>query len=229
MSDADSANCVAVLVKEPRAGEVKTRLARHVGDRLAAELYKCFVLDMFSTLDELGEPLRVFYYPESSAGAMRKWLGGEYSYVAQAGRDLGQRMKNAFVHSFNEGFEKVILVGSDIPDLPGEFLREALEALESNDAAIGPCPDGGYYLMGFSKAGFLPEAFDGIPWSRQSTFEMTLDVLKQHNRRIHLLGKWEDVDAWADVNGLMQRTENTPFEKSHTVGLIRQLLHRAES
>ena len=229
MIDTVGDNCVVLFVKEPRPGGVKTRLAQHIGEEAAARLYRCFVVDTLSTIAELHEPLRIFYHPESAADAIQKWLNGEYSYVAQVGRDLGQRMKNAFVQSFEEGFEKVILVGSDIPDLPGEFLREGLDALESKDTTIGPCADGGYYLVGFSRGGFLPEAFDGVPWSCRNTLKMTLDVLKQHNRRTHLLGKWDDVDTWADVQRLLQRTENTAFDKSDTVALIRQILRKAES
>ncbi|UCG59766.1 MAG: TIGR04282 family arsenosugar biosynthesis glycosyltransferase [Phycisphaerales bacterium] len=229
MSNVGSDNCVVVFVKEPRAGQVKTRLARHIGARLSTELYKCLVLDTFSTLEKLGEQLKVFYYPESAAGRMRKWLGEKYSYVAQVGGDLGQRMKNAFVHSFDEGFEKVILVGSDLPDLPGEFLREALDALESNDAAIGPSSDGGYYLIGFSKAGFLPEAFEGVPWSRDRVFEQTMRILDQQGRTVFVLPQWHDVDTESDLDRLRANNQDTCFRQSKTLAFITSNRRQIES
>ena len=157
-----SDSCVLLFVKLPVKGRVKTRLAADIGPEAALRLYESFVLDTLGMLEGLKQPVRICFDPAGTEAQCKRWLGKHYSYVAQVGRDLGQRMKNAFIHSFDEGFEKVVLIGSDIPDLPGSFLHEALEALESSEAVIGPSNDGGYYLIGFSQEAFLPVAFDGI-------------------------------------------------------------------
>jgi rSAM/selenodomain-associated transferase 1 len=214
-------NCTILFVKEPRPGRVKTRLARHVGAEKAAELYNCFVLDILSTLDELPGQLRVFCYPESASGIIEKWLGEEYSYEAQVGSNLGERMENAFVQIFAEGFDKVVLIGSDSPDLPGELLTEAFDALDSNDAAVGPCRDGGYYLIGFSRKGFLPETFEDVPWSSSETLRLTLEVLKGYRRDICLLDEWDDVDTWQDAQRLLERCEDGRFGESCSTALVR--------
>ena len=79
-------------------------------------------------------------------------------------------MENAFQRCFADGFTAVVLIGSDIPDLPPEILAEAFAALDSRGAVIGPAVDGGYYLIGFTKEMFAPGVFEGISWSTEAVF-----------------------------------------------------------
>jgi glycosyltransferase A (GT-A) superfamily protein (DUF2064 family) len=81
---------------------------------------------------------------------------------------------------------------------------------------IGPSSDGGYYLIGFSKAHFLPDIFDGISWSTEYVFQQTIDVLKGHSTDVHILPQWFDVDTPADLRELIERNRNTAFNKSKT-------------
>jgi rSAM/selenodomain-associated transferase 1 len=222
--NSQSDNCVLLFVKSPARGQVKTRLAAHIGSEAALRLYESFVLDMLTLLNTLNLPVRICFDPADTEKQFKRWLGGQYSYVAQTGRDLGERMKNAFVHSINEGFEKVALIGSDIPDLPGEFLREAFDALESNDAVIGPSRDGGYYLIGFSRISFLPVVFDGITWSTSTVFQQTNEIFKRHEMNVHLLTEWYDVDTRSDLQKLIARNKNTAFARSKTSAFIRHMM-----
>ncbi len=84
------------------------------------------------------------------------WMGMNNEYRPQKGNDLGQRMKNAIEETFREGFDKVVLIGSDCPDLPYEFYDRAMKLIDKSGAVIGPSSDGGYYLIGFSKSDFPP-------------------------------------------------------------------------
>jgi rSAM/selenodomain-associated transferase 1 len=145
-----------------------------------------------------------------------EWLGERHCYRPQTGKNLGERLKNAFDNAFEEGFSKVVAIGSDSPDLPVHYLKESFEVLQAHDAVIGPANDGGYYLIGFSKEGFIPEAFDNISWSTDSVFEQTVSILKRHGRNVYLLPLWHDVDTIADLKSLLFRTRNTAFEKSKT-------------
>lgn len=187
------------FVKEPVAGKVKTRLAAAVGESAAVELYKCFILDMMSVFEVLNVKVDMFVEPEDGCRWFAKWFDGGYSYFGQSGSDLGERMKNAFSVAFDSGAEKVVLVGSDVPGLSAGFITEALAALDTCDAVIGPAYDGGYYLMGFRQVGFLGEVFDGIEWSSDKVFARSIEILKGQRRKIHVLGKLEDIDSLADL------------------------------
>jgi len=216
-------NCVLFFVKYPIRNKVKTRLAAGLGEEAVVELYKNFVLDTLSTIRWLNVPFRICFQPESAGEKLKEWLGEQYKYSAQEGSDLGDRMKNALVQAFEEGFSRAILIGSDLPDLPAAFLSEALRSLESNHAVIGPSSDGGYYLIGFSKAHFLPEVFDGISWSTENVFQQTIDVLEANSNNVHILPQWFDVDIPADLKELIDRNRNTAFNKSKTFTYLLQM------
>ena len=213
-------NCVLLFVKYPAAGRVKTRLAEQLGQDAAADLYKNFVTDILETLHRLEVNFKIVFDPPHSKDRFQQWLGKGYWYAPQIGRDLGQKMKNAFLQAFDEGFNNTVIIGSDSPDLPGEYLNLALMALDTNDVIIGPSSDGGYYLIGFARDAFLPEAFDRISWSSDSVFEQTVSTLAKHKRKIYLLPQWHDVDTLSDLKSLLMRNKNTAFKESGTFSYL---------
>lgn len=215
-------NCVLFFVKHPAASRVKTRLAEQIGQDVATDLYKSFVADILTTLHAISVNFKIVFYPPDAENKIQQWLGEEYSYSPQVGKDLGQRMKKAFLQAFSDGFDKVVLIGSDIPDLPADYLELGFKALETNDVVLGPSSDGGYYLIGFSKEAFLPDVFEGITWSSADVFEQTLNILKKHEQRVYLLPQWHDVDTWADLNELVERNKSTAFNQSNTLRLIQK-------
>jgi rSAM/selenodomain-associated transferase 1 len=216
MMDRLDNNCVFIFVKYPAIGEVKTRLATELGTGVATELYRNFILDTLYTLKLLKIFFRICYYPSFAEGKLVEWLGKQYSYMPQLGVDLGERMKNAFLDGFDENLGRIVVIGSDSPDLPADFIREAFIALESHDVVVGPSSDGGYYLIGFSKNRFLHEAFENIGWGGKSVFEQTVDILRKCRRSLYLLPQWYDVDTAADLNDLVARNRDTVFNKSKT-------------
>jgi rSAM/selenodomain-associated transferase 1 len=215
-------SCIILFAKYPAPGRVKTRLAKQLGPERAAELYRNFVLDILDTLQSLDVPLRIFFEPPEALDEFRTWLGDDYRYVSQTGPALGQRMKNALVHTFAEGFSKVALIGSDLPDLPADFLNLGLRALDTHQALLGPSDDGGYYLIGFSRDAFLPEAFDDIAWGTDRVFAHTVKILKRHRRKLYVLPRWHDVDTLEDLKSLVARSRNTDFRKSRTFSFLQE-------
>ena len=213
----ESKNCVLLFVKYPANGRVKTRLADQIGQDTATGLYRNFVTDILATLKSLDVNFKIVFDPPDSKEQFQQWLGKEYSYIPQAGQDLGQRMKNAFLQTFSGGFNSVIVIGSDSPDLPAEHLELALKALDTNDTVIGPSTDGGYYLMGFNKDTFLPDVFNGISWSSDRVFSRTINTLKQYRQNMYLLPQWHDVDTLADLKSFSHRNKNSAFSKSATM------------
>ena len=207
---------VLLFIKAPFKGRVKSRLAAAVGEEAAFELYKNFILDIIDALSTSGYPFRVCFYPPDAEEAITTWLVG-HPAAPQDGNELGERMELAFKKIFTEGFTSAILIGSDIPDLTPAVFHEALESLNDNDAVIGPAADGGYYLIGFNKRSFLPRIFRGIPWSTDTVFRETMDILKESSLRVHLVPQWKDVDTLEDLKALFERNRNSGFNESRTM------------
>lgn len=198
-----------VFVKAPRAGQVKTRLARGVGERAAVQLYRCFVLDVLDLPGPEHPDITVCYDPPGADREIRQWLGDGYAYRRQKGADLGERMANAFETAFAEGYDRALLVGTDLPDLPRRHIEEAEQALETADAVLGPSGDGGYYLIGFTRDGYQPAVFTGIPWSTDAVFRLTEKILNRSRRSLHILPAWQDVDTLEDLRDLLKRCQTT--------------------
>jgi len=194
--------CVLFFIKNPEKVKVKTRLASAIGDQMAVKLYKRFLLEMLSTLNRGTFLFYVCFHPEDSLDDLKNWLGEDYLYMPQIGEDLGEKMKNAFIEAFSMNFKKVLLIGSDIPDLPLEFIDEAFKSLDEKDAVIGPSVDGGYYLIGFKDKTFLPRAFEKIPWGTERVFDETMKVLENQRLTVHTLKPLRDIDTIEDLRNL---------------------------
>lgn len=208
---------ILLFIKAPVRGRVKTRLAAVLGDDVALELYRNFVLDILDTIGKAGHPCSLCYFPFDAGSTVIRWLGEQHDYLAQEGHDLGERMATAFQTLFSRDISRVCLIGSDLPDLPLDIFKEAFDALQTNDAVIGPATDGGYYLIGFRKETFLPDVFRDIPWGTSAVQEKTSRIFKQAGSRVHLLPHWSDVDTAEDLRYLAERNADTAFAHSRTM------------
>ena len=197
--------CLLFFIKNPEKGRVKTRLASAIGDEMAVRLYKRFLLEMLSTLNKGTFLFYLCVYPVDALEGLRTWLGEDYLYMPQQGENLGERMKNAFMEALAMNFKRVVLIGSDIPSLPLEFIEEAFISLEKKDVVIGPSVDGGYYLIGFQDKKFSPRAFKGILWSTERVFEETMKVLEHENLTVHTLKTLRDIDTIQDLRNHRRR------------------------
>jgi len=197
--------CVLFFIKNPEKGKVKTRLASAIGDKMAVKLYKRFLLEMLSTLNRGTFLFYVCFHPEDSLNDLKNWLGEDYLYTPQIGENLAEKMKNAFIEAFSMSFKRVLLIGSDIPDLPLEFIDEALKSLDEKDVVIGPSVDGGYYLIGFKDKTFLPRAFEKIPWGTERVFDETMKVLANQKLTVHTLHPLRDIDTVEDLTSRYPR------------------------
>lgn len=212
-----------IFMKSPVKGRVKSRLAAAVGEKAALELYKNLILDTIDTAKGCGYPFRICFYPPDAEETISSWIGREFPIMPQTGGDLGSRMKNAFERIFSEGFTSAALIGSDLPELPAAAIREAFEALATNDAVIGPAEDGGYYLIGFNRAALLPHAFRGIAWGTKTVFRQTMDALRSASLRVHELPPWADMDTIEDLKTLLLRYEGGGPAASRTAAYLKTL------
>jgi hypothetical protein len=212
--------CIVLFIKSPEKGMVKSRLAKDINEDRARALYTNFVLDLLKTLEACRYHLKLCFYPSHALDAVSAWLGERYSYMPQQGKNLGERMENAFRKTFSEGFEKVLLIGSDVPDLTCSLINKAY-AFDQYDAVLGPSPDGGYYLIGFKYDTFAPEIFKGIPWGTDRVFRDTMDIFRKNNYRVHILRAKRDIDRLEDLRAFFEQNKNTIFEESGTMKFIR--------
>jgi rSAM/selenodomain-associated transferase 1 len=206
-----------LFIKYPTIGEFKKRLLRDLDMDFVTVLYKHFVSDLLSTIEKLDIELRICFYPPDSERKIISWLGKRYCYIPQKGDNLGERMKNSFNRAFKEGYSRVVLIGSDIPDLPIDFIKKSFNSLQLNDIVIGPSNDGGYYLIGFNKESFNPLIFQDIKWSTENVFKDTIQILKKSKSTIHVLQEWYDIDTIDDLHELYHRNQYTNFRNSKTM------------
>lgn len=187
-----------VFVKAPRPGAVKTRLAAALGMNAAAELYRAIAgEEIRRTVPRAGEYARTFFIdPADADDEIARWLPGE-TLVPQQGRDLGERMANAFAAAFADGARRVALIGSDVPSCGREHVAEALHALDDHDLALGPTHDGGYYLVALDRP--RPELFRGIPWSTPSVLPATAERAGALGLTVRMLDPLRDIDTMEDV------------------------------
>jgi hypothetical protein len=218
-----------LLVKWPAAGRVKRRLAAGIGAGHAAALYQTFVADLLSTFARARVAPTICYHPPGAKNDISRWLGAHHPYLAQRGRDHPGRLRSAFGDLFARGSERVIIVASDNPDLPGKMLVGASKALEKNAAVIGPTADGGYFLIGFRREAFVARAFSRIDWSTNRVFGQTLARIQDAGRSVAVLPQWSDVDTLEDLRALASRGNAPASRRSRTMGYLREhpeVLHR---
>jgi rSAM/selenodomain-associated transferase 1 len=214
--------CILLFVKYPEKGKVKRRLSTDLDEEIIQELYRCFVDDTLATIKKIDADRFICFFPTDMKKKFQEWLGTTFSFLPQKGTDLGERMKNCFSDAFTKGFRKVVLMGSDSPDLPEAFLQNAFSELQTHDVVLGPSSDGGYYLIGFRNTTFTRRVFEEIHWSTPMVFQETVAKIKEANRSLHILPAWSDVDTITDLKNLVSRSENTVFKSSHTITFLQQ-------
>lgn len=202
---AASRAAIVIMARSPAGGDApKTRLAGAVpreSDR--RRLYAAFLRDLVATCRTVeGATLRLAYAPDGeAAGLTALGVGGE-ELLPQRGADLGARERAAFADLFAAGFDRVALIGSDLPTLPAGHLRRALDASAPGTVVLGPSDDGGYYLMALAASAPgepVPDLFTGVRWSTPSAFEDTEAAARRAGLRVALVPRWRDVD---DAEGL---------------------------
>ncbi len=190
---ANSKNLLLIFTRNPILGQCKTRLAATVGDKVALDIYRFLLNHTFAITNELPVHKQVYYSNEIWEDDV--WDNSIFDKRLQQGSDLGERMANAFAKGFEEGFENIIIIGSDMYDLDTTDLKTAFNALMQNDFVIGPAEDGGYYLLGMKV--YNESVFKNKNWGKEKVFQSTMDDLK--NEKVYLLKSKNDIDLYDDV------------------------------
>jgi rSAM/selenodomain-associated transferase 1 len=182
-------NVVALFLKAPVLGMVKTRLAKTLGDEAALMAYTDLVEFLLKQVRV--NRIHIHYTPKDPEPMLR-WLGDAYSYVAQVGSGLGERLIHAMELEFAAGADKLIFLGGDCPYVDQARLDDAFAALDDHDVVMGPATDGGYYLIGMKH--ILPELFTDVPWGTEAVFQRSVEICGQNGYSYALLPEESDVD-----------------------------------
>jgi rSAM/selenodomain-associated transferase 1 len=188
-----SKNLLLLFTRNPELGKVKTRLAKTIGNKAALEIYAFLLEHTKKVTQKASCDKAVFYSVEIQENDI--WEETIYQKYLQKGEDLGERMKNAFQLGFDKGYEKVVIIGSDLYDLKTDHIKKAFQKLEDKDVVIGPAEDGGYYLLGLKE--IPPNIFNNKAWGTSTVRKDTLYNLQ--NLSVHLLETLNDIDVFEDI------------------------------
>lgn len=198
-------NLLIIFVKYPQPGLVKTRLAKDVGKQKAADLYRLFVEAALKRTKGKNFKRLIFYTPQDKVKEIKKWLGSDgLEFRPQKGRDLGERLFNAFRLTLGSScVRRIVTIGTDSPLIDRKVVNTAFKALETKQCVLGPALDGGYYLIGLSS--LKKEVFKGINWGTKKVFAQTLKRLKMLKMSYSFLDLSFDVDRHKDIVYLRQK------------------------
>ena len=188
-----SKKALIIFTRNPELGKVKTRLAKSVGDESALEIYKFLLKHTVAITKNLNVDKYVFYSENIHRDDI--WDSEIFRKKLQTGTDLGEKMQNAFSELFEMGYEKVLIVGSDIFELDQSDIENAFEVLQTTETVIGPATDGGYYLLGMKELNAA--IFQNKNWGTATVLEETLADLRQ--KKYVLLEERNDVDYYQDI------------------------------
>ena len=200
---------VYVVAKLPRPGASKTRLCPPLRHDQAARLARAFLLDTLTTVRLTGFEARVICRDAVERASLIPLVGRLSTVHTQARAGLSDALESAFREGLSHGFEVVGVLGPDSPTLPVALVQEAFRAVAGGaDVALGPCEDGGYYLL--VARTLHPDLFRDIPWSTSAVAEITLDRCRALGLRVHRLPMWYDVDDAASLARLCAELSRSP-------------------
>ena len=192
---------IIIFTRFPEPGLTKTRLIPVLGPEGACRLHRELTEKVVAQVQQIKKryPLLVeIHFSGGSREQMAGWLGRDFQYVIQGEGALGVRMRQAFQKGFRQGWKRVVLIGSDLPDLTPAIIRESFERLTNHDLVLGPARDGGYYLIGL-KADH-PELFDKpMIWGTEAVLKNTLMTADGLGLKTALLTRLRDVDQPEDL------------------------------
>jgi uncharacterized protein len=199
---------IGVMIKTPRNGFSKTRLSPPLSSEEAASISRCFLKDTSAAIEALSheDPSMVgvaVYTPVGSEANLGQLLPPGFKMIAQREGDFGSRLLGAAEDLFSVGFSAVCLIGSDSPTLPFHYLRDLATFLKEpkDRMVVGPCWDGGYYLLGLRHA--HTRLFEDITWNTDQVCTETVERSKEINLPAITLPAWYDVDDQRSLNRLL--------------------------
>jgi rSAM/selenodomain-associated transferase 1 len=203
---------LGVFVRVPQAGKVKTRLSPPLSHEQACQLYTAFVRDLFARVEKLKKVYGTVFYAGGDPDRLIGLIAKSYEIRPQQGDTLGDRLAAAFERLLGGEGRMAVIIGSDSPDVPIQYIKRAFLRLKQKDVVLGPAADGGYYLVGLRTP--APEIFDGVDWGKSSVLGQTLQRIKARDLSLSLLPLWYDVDTPASLELLRDMIRARRIERS---------------
>src|SRR5215510_5337342 len=196
-------NALIVVAKQPAPGQTKTRLSPPLTPEQASALYESFFFDTLDQMRQVDEAQRVIAYLPLDAQDYYHRFAPDFELIPQNGPDLGSRLDHALTDYLSQGYESVVIMDSDSPTLPYVYLSQAFTALSDGaDVTIGPCDDGGYYLIGIKQP--VPRLLREVRMSTPTVAADTIALAKEEGLRVSLLPTWYDIDDASSLLRLMK-------------------------
>jgi uncharacterized protein len=199
-------NAIIIMAKVPEAGKVKTRLHPRLTPEQSAEFADCLLRDTITKVAGKQNHLIIAYSPADRRDFFDQFSQHKIIYTPQKGVDLGERMCNAFNFAFTLKMDSAVMIGTDSPTIPPQFIDQAFEFMEICDSVLGESEDGGFYLIGLKT--LRMEIFENVEWSSPTTFEQTAENLRKLGLKVSHLPKWYDVDEPEDFERVKTELAN---------------------
>ncbi|HEY9162341.1 MAG TPA: TIGR04283 family arsenosugar biosynthesis glycosyltransferase [Desulfomonilia bacterium] len=191
-------NLLIIFSRCPVPGKVKTRLIPLLGPDGAARLQRDMAAWLIKRLEPLLPDVNVRVYTDACGSCgIQSIFSPDLQVRIQVPGDIGRKMSAAFSEAFDEGFERVVLIGSDCPFITPDNIRHSFLKLEACDCVLGPAYDGGYYLIGLKR--LCPDIFKDISWGGDTVLEQSLMKAHAHGMSTALLERLHDIDRPQDV------------------------------
>jgi uncharacterized protein len=215
-------NALIVVAKQPAPGQTKTRLSPPLTPEQASALYECFFFDTLDQMRQVDAVQRVIAYLPMDAHEYFYRFAPDFELVPQNGPDLGSRLDHALTDYLSQGYERVVIMDSDSPTLPSAYLSQAFTALSDGaDVTLGPCDDGGYYLIGIKK--LSPRLLREVQMSTPTVAADTIALAEEEGLRVSLLPTWYDIDDASSLIRLMKEIERLDSQFAiHTRRFLKQ-------
>ena len=203
-------SAIIIMAKAPIAGTVKTRLIPFLTARQAAQFAECLLEDTVNKVKALQNHLIIAYSPAGQIGFFERFASSSVVFIEQVGDTLGDKIHAAFQFAFAQDLDSVVMIGTDSPTFPPEFIRQAFDFLETGaaDAVLGKSMDGGFYLIGLRA--LQRDFFENVDWSSPRTFEQTVHNIKKSGLQTAEIPLWYDVDDPADFKRLTEEFRQNP-------------------
>lgn len=219
-------DALVIFARYPTPGQVKTRLGRVIGDEAAAALYRAFLADLAErfTTAARHDSYDLWWASAPGHGSLAEVVGARARVVGQRGNSLADRLFHVCEDICAQGYQRVVIVGSDAPHLPAARVRESFAQLTTHEVVLGPADDGGYYLIGLHVQPEPPDLFRGIAMSTATVLAETLERAHARELAVAQLAPLFDVDDAEDLTRLATAlTTGGPYQAPHTLRMLRQL------
>ena len=222
---------LVVYAKAPIPGTVKTRMCPPLTLEEATALHSSFVMDAVERTKKVMGQSKADRFLACDPDMKHPFFTALRSHhgiklLQQRGKDLGERMGGTIRELFGRGYASVMITGCDIPTLPAEEISQAFSVLDTHDCVLGPCPDGGYYLIGLRCP--CTTLFSDIPWGTSAVFNLTKEKAAALNLQLGLTTSWADIDTPNDLTTLIGE-KNTKDLSQRTARLLRILSSRLKA